>query len=267
MSDYLKQIRALYSCDYERRLKVCKFCKTEFSDITKRNSRNTCSNECDYASMAATRKAKGSYVQSDEQKQKKSQSLKRTHAAHDLFSAERRFQMSETMKKTWSEGKIDTNNHWMKKEENRRYLSEKNKGQQISDETRQKMSLSAQNRVRTKRETLYSSAKGGRRDDLGQYFRSNWEANFARILNLQGKTWVYEPTTFQLTETMSYTPDFLCDGVFYEIKGRMTERNQRQLQLMHELYSDIELVLVDSKRYNELRHEFKDLLQNSWEGK
>lgn len=267
MSDYLKQIRALYSCDYERRLKVCKYCKTEFSDITKRNLRNTCSDECNFAAMVATRKTRGNYVQSEEHKRKIGESSRKMHASRDVYSVECRALMSARMKQTWLEGKIDTSKHWSKTFTGRQYLSVRQTGRKATLEARHHMSVAAQNRVRTKRETLYTSAKGGHRDDLGQYFRSSCEANFARILNFQGKTWAYEPTTFQLTETISYTPDFLCDGIFYEIKGRMTKRCHEQMRLMSELYPKTVVVLIDPQEYNKLRFMYKDVLKDSWEGK
>ena len=267
MSTYLRFIGALYSCDYVRRLKTCRYCSSQFSDVTNRNLRNTCSDECDSASMVITRKSKGNYVQTDEQKRKKSESCKTTHASREVFTVEHKKKFSETMKRTWAEGKINTANHWSKTPSGREHLSKSFTGKKMSLQARRRMSISAQNRLRTKRETLYSSARGGHRVDLGQYFRSAWEANFARILNYQGKTWSYEPTTFQLSDTMSYTPDFLCEGVYYEIKGRMNDDAIKKLKFMSEKYPDVKIELIDSVKYNALRIQFKQLLTLTWEGK
>lgn len=129
------------------------------------------------------------------------------------------------------------------------------------------MSIAAQNRLRTKRETLYTSAKGGFREDLNCYFRSMWEANFARVLTLQGKSWKYECQTFQLSESFSYTPDFFVEdeNVFYEIKGRLDEKSKRQLEIMRERFPDVVVKLIDSEKYSEIRLRFKS--QVNWEGK
>lgn len=50
-------------------------------------------------------------------------------------------------------------------------------------------------------------------------FRSSWEYGFAKHLEDQGKDWIYEPETLLINNGFGYTPDFLCDGVYYEIKG------------------------------------------------
>lgn len=64
----------------------------------------------------------------------------------------------------------------------------------------------------------HTRAKGGRRDDLGDtWFRSSWEANYARYLNLLMRMklvteWSYEPETFWFNGVrrgcVSYRPDF-----------------------------------------------------------
>lgn len=127
------------------------------------------------------------------------------------------------------------------------------------------MSLGAQKRLRTRRETLYTSAHGGTRYDLQMYFRSNWEANFARIMNHLGQVWEYEPESFPLLQG-SYTPDFRVDGIFYEIKGRMDELSRSKIEQFRVLYSDKILVVIDSVVYNQLRLQYKHLIP-TWEGK
>lgn len=60
-----------------------------------------------------------------------------------------------------------------------------------------------------------SIATGGKRVDLdGQYFRSQSEANLARLFRHYGIPWEYEPKTFDFPVkrgTRSYTPDFRVD--------------------------------------------------------
>ncbi len=267
MSTYLKSIGALYAIDYVRRLKKCAHCGVDFSDITKRNLRHTCSDDCHVASMVAKRKARGNYVQTEESKRKKSDSVKSTWATREVFSDEVREKLSQTMKRNWAEGKIDSSNHWSKSPEGRAKISARVKGKKLGPQP--KMSIAAQNRLRSKRESLYTSARGGFRSDLNCYFRSSWEANFARILNHEGKTWSYEKTTFQLEESFSYTPDFYVseDETFFELKGRMDEKSQRQLELMSSKFPEVKLAVIDSVKYSELRIRYKNLLNDTWEGK
>ena len=70
----------------------------------------------------------------------------------------------------------------------------------------------------------YSTAIGGIRPDLGQYFRSSWESNYARYLRYIGRTYTYEPQCFIVTlpdgSQHAYRPDFLVDGsAFVELRG------------------------------------------------
>lgn len=174
---------------------------------------------------------------------------------------------TETQKKTWAENKIDTSKHWTKTNEGKQRISKLLTGRIHSAQSRANMSRGARRRLRTKRETLYTSAKGGYRSDLCRYFRSCWEANFARILNVQQKTWQYEEHTFQLENSISYTPDFYVieDDIFYELKGRMDDKSQRQLELMKTKFSHIKLEVIDSAKYKSLKAEYHDKI--AWEGK
>jgi len=49
---------------------------------------------------------------------------------------------------------------------------------------------------KAKRGNAYQHTKTGYREDLGLVLRSNWEANFARILNAYKIKWEFEPTVF-----------------------------------------------------------------------
>lgn len=126
------------------------------------------------------------------------------------------------------------------------------------------MSISAARRVRTKRETLYTSARGGIRSDLNVYFRSCWEANFARILQGSGVDWQYEPESFTLPDGTTYTPDFRVGAVHYELKGRMTEKCARKIEAFRQLGH--ELIVIGPNEYDALRQTFKAQIP-FWEGR
>ena len=108
--------------------------------------------------------------------------------------------------------------------------------------------------------------KGGRRADLGDtYFRSRWEANWARFLNAlvaRGEVteWLYEAQTFEFPVKRGsrfYTPDFLVrypDGreEFHEIKGYMDAKSATKIKRMRIHYPSVKLVVIDRKEYRRL---------------
>lgn len=125
----------------------------------------------------------------------------------------------------------------------------------------------------------YSRTKKGKREDLGEtYFRSSWEANYARYLNLliENKTilkWEFEPDTFIFSEVTrgpkSYLPDFkvwLLDNTieYHEIKGWMDAKSKSKIKKMIKYYPNISLVLIDSKKYKAIEKQYKTSIVN-WE--
>lgn len=107
------------------------------------------------------------------------------------------------------------------------------------------------------------NAKGGRREDLGFYFRSRWEANWARYLNFlisigDIQSWSYEPDTFVFNKikrgSRFYTPDFkVIDKAgnieYHEVKGWMEHTSSTKLKRMAKYYPDIKIIIIDGKTY------------------
>lgn len=258
------------------RNKICAYCGEHFYDDSKRPDAGTCcSKEHSYALMSKTRHERGSYKQTEEQNRKRVATIRTRHGSFAACQTQdSRKKCSERSKLAWHLGLMEKLEkaclikygvtHWMKTEEGRAMASKLHLGRVHTDETRRRMSISAGKRVRTKRETNYTSAKGGIREDLNQYFRSNWEANYARILNLENKVWKYEVKTFQLSEG-SYTPDFWIedDNTFVEIKGRSTAL--QKFQLFCKEFPSIKIKLIDAAEYVKLRKQYKDII--IWEGK
>lgn len=125
----------------------------------------------------------------------------------------------------------------------------------------------------------YSMANGGKREDLNnQYFRSSWEANYARYLNWlveRGEIaeWKFEPDTFEFTEIKRgnrfYTPDFKItnkDGSieYHEVKGYMSEDSRIKLKRMAKYFSEIKLILIDKESYKVLSRQLRNIIPN-WE--
>ena len=133
-----------------------------------------------------------------------------------------------------------------------------------------------------KSQNLHSRGLHGRRADLDdRYFRSMWEANYARYLNFlkaHGEIfkWEYEADTFWFEEikrgTRSYTPDFKIwtaeDATPYyeELKGWMDQKSKTKLFRMAKYYPDIKIILIDEKQYRAIARSIKALIP-TWEGK
>jgi len=130
----------------------------------------------------------------------------------------------------------------------------------------------------------------GKRADLNQFFRSNWEANVARWLNHRGKNWEYEPKVFSFLEhgvkrgTVSYCPDFKVGNVWLEVKGYLDNKGKTAIRRFKKFYPKEfkklraipgspntqaakffkEMDIPIMANYNELKKKFSDL--EHWEG-
>lgn len=126
-----------------------------------------------------------------------------------------------------------------------------------------------------------SRGNAGKREDLNnQFFRSSWEANYARILNFLMETgivttWEYEPVTFKFEAIKRgnrfYTPDFrvtFADGKqeFHEIKGWMDPQSQTKLTRMAKYHPEFPILLIDKHAYRSLAEQFSGFIEH-WEGK
>jgi predicted nuclease of restriction endonuclease-like RecB superfamily len=111
---------------------------------------------------------------------------------------------------------------------------------------------------------------GPRKDLCNIEFRSSWEANFARILNLLGVQWEYEPRRFYLGST-TYLPDFslLSDnpwGVkWIEIKGLWHKGDKKRIKLFVNMYPDETIKVIAGKEYRKLAKKYGKLIPK-WEG-
>lgn len=132
------------------------------------------------------------------------------------------------------------------------------------------------------KENIYSNAKRGYRDDLGKiFFRSRWEANYARYLNLLKKRgeihkWEFEAETFWFEKikrgVRSYCPDFKIwdseksEPRFVEIKGWMDPKSQTKLKRMAKYYPKQKIEIVGEKEYRALEKSLGKIIEH-WEFK
>lgn len=126
----------------------------------------------------------------------------------------------------------------------------------------------------------YSRTKSGKRADLGEvFFRSSWEANYARYLNLLMRmnvveSWEFEPETFWFHEikrgTRSYLPDFRVKyrsdprPVYVEIKGWLDARSKTKITRFRKYYPQHKLEFVGKKEYYAIRNKWGSSIP-AWE--
>ena len=105
---------------------------------------------------------------------------------------------------------------------------------------------------------LFSNKQGKRKDLKDTYFRSAWEANYARYLNYFKVKWEYEPKTFMFEKikkgTRSYTPDFYLpdEDRWVEIKGYFSAKDKTKIKRFKKYYpAEFEkLTLVIEKKFS-----------------
>jgi len=111
-----------------------------------------------------------------------------------------------------------------------------------------------------------------------KYYRSRWEANYARFLEFLKKNgeiqnWEHEPQTFWFEEIKrgcrSYLPDFKVtkkDGSHYwiEVKGYYDERSLTKIKRFKKYYPKEILELIDLKWFKENSKRLIGLIEG-WE--
>jgi len=111
-----------------------------------------------------------------------------------------------------------------------------------------------------------------------KYFRSRWEANYARYLQFlkekgEISDWLHEPETFWFLEIMrgsrSYLPDFKVinlDGSHYwvEVKGWMDDRSKTKIKRFGKYYPKEKLQLIQAEWFKKNSPMMKNMIEE-WE--
>lgn len=176
-------------------------------------------------------------------------SIKLYHES-DKFQNEVRLKLSQTTSEYWKENghpKGMPGKHHSDDARKRMSESHYKLASEMSYDEKHAIAMKAvETRIKnggyTTTENSYSRCKGGKREDLNQYFRSSWEANIARVFNFLNISWKYEYKRFFFSENingvMSYQPDFYLPDydLWIEIKGWMDQKSKLRLQLFAEQY-------------------------------
>jgi hypothetical protein len=109
------------------------------------------------------------------------------------------------------------------------------------------------------------------------HFRSIWEANFARYLELLKVhchivDWEFETETFWFEGirrgVVSYLPDFKVinhgQTIYYEVKGYMDTRSRTKIKRMAKYFPSIKLVVIDSKWFAKMNKKLRPIIKD-WE--
>lgn len=136
-------------------------------------------------------------------------------------------------------------------------------------------------RNRAQSEGRQGYSRTGKRPDLNnQYFRSRWEANYARYLNFlmaNGEPitkWEFEHETFEFKNikrgTRFYTPDFRVtfkDGhiEYHEVKGWDYPKGRTARKRFAKYYPRLKLVLIEEDFFKAIKRQGMDRLIPNWE--
>jgi hypothetical protein len=127
---------------------------------------------------------------------------------------------------------------------------------------------------------IRGSWKAGWREigDTRKFYRSRWEANYARYLQWlkergEIQDWQHEPETFWFEAikrgVRSYLPDFKVTEAngsvaYHEVKGWMDDRSRTTIRRMAKYHPHIKLIVIDGKQYRALLRQLRGLVPG-WE--
>jgi hypothetical protein len=134
-------------------------------------------------------------------------------------------------------------------------------GRKLSPEWKKAISLG---NIGRENHNFYSRGNSGFRSDLNKFFRSNWEANIARIFNHLDIIWKYEDKDSRVfLSTCSYLPDFFLPElkIYVEVKGY---NRDNKLKMLHQEKPDFPIKIIDCEVYTKLSVDFSSKIEN-WE--
>lgn len=98
--------------------------------------------------------------------------------------------------------------------------------------------------ITRKAEKTQKVHRGGKREDIGFYVRSRWEANMVRVYREMKIRFLYEPREFRFEGiergNMYYTPDFYLvdEDQYVEVKGYLDDDSRVKLKRFLKYFPD-----------------------------
>jgi hypothetical protein len=211
--------------------------------------------------------------------------MRRLHAEGKLIKTpEQRAAISVRCKKWIAEhGHPRGSKGLVHSEKTRRKISEagRRRWENLSQEDRRLFRAMRSRQKPNKQKTTKKSWKSGCRV-IGCkeiYFRSSWEANYARYLEMlknKGRIaeWEHEAFVFEFEDIFGvfcFVPDFKVtktDGSIehHEVKGWMDDRSQSKLKAFKEQYPKEKLVVINAQKYKAMNRKFRWVI-DGWEHK
>lgn len=203
------------------------------------------------------------------------------------YTDERRQANSERMKKHWQTHEHPRGATGMKHTEEQRAVIGKKSRERWAKKTPEQVADAIRKQMETREKNgTYSPARKGTTWKAGwreiggkrKYFRSRWEANYARYLEwLKSKgeiiEWLHESKVFWFDGIKrgctSYLPDFEVTErsgrvSFHEVKGWMDDRSKTKIRRMAKYHPAVPLIVIDGKQYKALADTMSRLV-DGWE--
>ena len=138
-------------------------------------------------------------------------------------------------------------------------MGDRNNMRQIgghSEETKQKISesISGENHphygVTGKDHPSYGKLSGLKMqkvDKTGHTVRSNWEKDVDLMLYEADINYEYESRTFELSDELTYTPDFIVEDIVIEVKGWANSISKKRARIFMEKFPEYTYLVVGNK--------------------
>ena len=83
--------------------------------------------------------------------------------------------------------------------------------------------------------------------ETGHTVRSNWEKEIDLMLHNANINYEYESKTFELTQEITYTPDFIISDKIIEVKGWPTDKSIKRAKLFMKKHPNHKYIVVGNK--------------------
>lgn len=150
-----------------------------------------------------------------------------------------------------------------KRPEVRKKIAEAKKGQtfEMSEESKKKISeaMSGENHPlhgkTGKDHPKYGKLSGlklQKVEETGHRVRSNWEKKIDLMLHKWNLDYEYEPKTFELTDKLTYTPDFIVEDIVIEVKGWPNKISKKRAKIFMEEHPELTYLVIGNKVPNDI---------------